>query len=201
MKKIILATGNQGKLLEFRNLISGYPWSVLSLKDFSELPAVEETGTTFRENARLKAVATAEKTGFIVLADDSGLEVDYLNGMPGVYSARFAGEPGNDLKNNQKLLSMMEGVPDPLRSARFCCTIAVATPGGRVEYFEGFCEGQILKEPRGCNGFGYDPLFYLPEMGKTMAQLTGMEKNRISHRGKALRGILPVLEKILSQDG
>jgi XTP/dITP diphosphohydrolase len=201
MKKIILATSNQGKLQEFRNLISEYPWSVLSLEDFPELPTVEETGTTFRENACLKVVTTAEKTGFIALADDSGLEVEYLDGMPGVYSARFAGDPGNDQKNNQKLLTMLEGVPDSLRGARFCCTIAVATPEGQVAYFEGVCRGKILTEPRGENGFGYDPLFYLPELGKTMAQLTEVEKNRISHRGKALRGIIPVLEEILSQEG
>ncbi|MEL7563924.1 MAG: XTP/dITP diphosphatase [Dehalobacterium sp.] len=199
MKKIILATGNQGKLNEFCSLTSGYPWTVLSLRDFPHLPLVEETGTTFRENARLKAVSAAQKTGLIVLADDSGLEVDYLGGMPGVYSARFAGEEGNDQKNNEKLLAMLEGVPESLRTARFCCTIAVAHPLGQVEYCEGFCEGQILTESLGTNGFGYDPIFFLPEFGKAMAQLTMKEKNFISHRGKAFKRVLPILEEILAK--
>lgn len=198
MKKIVLATGNQGKLYEFCSLTCRYLWTVLSLKDFPDLPVIEETGATFLENARVKAVSVAEKTGLIVLADDSGLEVDYLGGMPGVYSARFAGEGRNDQKNNEKLLDMLEGVANHLRTARFCCTIAVAHPSGQVEYCEGFCEGQILTEPLGTNGFGYDPLFFLPDYGKTMAQLTTEEKNVISHRGKAFKGALPLLEKILS---
>lgn len=199
MKKIILATGNQGKLDEFCRLTSGYPWTVLSLKDFPDLIPAEETGTTFRENARLKAVSVAEETGLLVLADDSGLEVDYLGGMPGVYSARFAGENGNDQKNNEKLLTMLEGVDTSLRTARFCCTIAVAHPLGQVEYCEGFCQGQILTKPLGDNGFGYDPLFFLPEYGKTMAQLTMAEKNVISHRGEAFKKVLPLLEKYLGE--
>lgn len=197
MKKIILATGNQGKLDEFCRLTSRYPWTVLSLKDFPGVSPVEETGTTFRENARLKAVSVAKETGFLVLADDSGLEVDYLGGLPGIYSARFAGEKSNDQKNNEKLLAMLEGVAIPLRTARFCCTIAVVDPLNRVEYCEGFCEGQILTDPLGKNGFGYDPLFFLPEYGKTMAQLTMAEKNTISHRGKAFKKVLPLLEGYL----
>ncbi|HHT63095.1 MAG: XTP/dITP diphosphatase [Bacillota bacterium] len=199
MKKIILATKNPGKLHEFRSLSTGYPWVVLSLKDFPALPAVPETGTTFRENARLKAVSAAEKTGLVALADDSGLVVDYLGGLPGVHSARFAGEGATDQKNNEKLLKMLDGVPGHQRTARFCCTIAVAEPSGQVEYCEGFCEGQILTEARGTNGFGYDPLFFLPEWGKTMAQLSLGEKNLVSHRGKAFKAVLPILEKILSK--
>lgn len=197
MDKIILATGNQGKFYEFCSLISGYPWTVLSLKDFPQLPEVEETGTTFRENARLKAVSAARETGLIALADDSGLEVNYLDGMPGVYSARFAGEEGNDQKNNEKLLAMLEGVEEHQRTARFCCTIALAKPSGETVYAEGFCEGRILNEPLGANGFGYDPLFFLPQYGRTMAQLTKEEKNRISHRGQAFKGAIPLLKKIL----
>lgn len=198
MKKIILATGNQGKLHEFRSLTSRYPWTVLSLKDFPELPKVLETGSTFRENARLKAASAAEKTGLVSLADDSGLVVDYLGGFPGVNSARFAGEEGNDQKNNEKLLKMLEGVPEDQRKARFSCTIAVVEPSGQTVYCEGFCEGLILTEARGTNGFGYDPLFFLPELGKTMAELAMEEKNSISHRGKAFKAVLPLLEKILS---
>jgi len=199
MKKIILATGNQGKLEEFKSLCRDYPWTVLSLKDFPELPPVSETGTTFRENARLKALSAALPTGLVALADDSGLEVDYLGGLPGVYSDRFAGEGSNDRKNNEKLLRMLDGVEDRERKARFCCTIAVAEPSGRVTYCEGVCEGLILKSARGTNGFGYDPLFFLPEFGKTMAELTLDEKNFVSHRGKAFRAVLPILKKILSR--
>lgn len=200
MKSIILATGNQGKLDEFCHLTAGYPWTILSLKDFPDIPPVEETGITFRENARLKAVFVAKETGLFVLADDSGLEVDYLGGMPGVYSARFAGEKGDDQKNNGMLLTMLDGVAIPLRTARFCCTIALADPLGKVEYCEGFCEGQILTKPLGDHGFGYDPLFLLPEYGKTMAQLTMDEKNMISHRGKAFKKVLPLLERYLSEN-
>lgn len=199
MKKMILATGNSGKLQELRNLTAKYPWTVFSLKDFPELPIVEETGTTFRENARLKAVSAAERTGLVALADDSGLEVDFLGGLPGVYSARFAGEEGNDQKNNEKLLEMLAGVADSGRTARFRCTIAIAEPAGQVEYCEGFCEGRIMLEPAGANGFGYDPLFFLPEYGKTMAQISLEEKNIISHRGKAFRAALPLLEKIFDK--
>ncbi|ATW25529.1 XTP/dITP diphosphatase [Candidatus Formimonas warabiya] len=198
MREILLATKNIGKLNEFVSLIGDYTWKVFSLRDFPHLPQVEETGTTFQDNARLKALAAAQETGLLALADDSGLEVDSLGGLPGVYSARFAGEERNDQKNNEKLLVMLKNVPASSRRARFRCTIAVARPDGQVAFCEGVCEGLIAMEPAGTNGFGYDPLFFLPEYGKTMAQLDMEEKNLISHRGKAFKASLPLLHKMLS---
>ncbi len=199
MNKIVIATLNTGKLGEFKSLVGNDQWTILSLRDFPHLPVVEETGNTFHENARLKALSTARVTGYLTLADDSGLEVDYLGGLPGIFSARFAGEARNDQKNNEKLLSMLGSIPLKQRTARFRCVIAVAQPTGQVDYCEGVCEGFIGTEPTGTNGFGYDPLFYLPEFEKTMAQLKMEEKNLISHRGKAFKAVVPLLKSILSK--
>lgn len=197
MKEIVLATKNEGKLKEFRSLAAGRSWQVHSLAEWPDLSMPEETGTTFRENARIKAEWAAEFSGMIALADDSGLEVDYLDGLPGVYSARFSGEHGNDANNNEKLLSLLDGVSEKKRKARFCCAVAVAVPGGETVFCAGICEGVIAQGPSGDHGFGYDPLFWLPQFQRTLAQLSMQEKNEISHRGKAFRAVLPILEKIL----
>lgn len=184
--KLVLATRNRGKVRELGELVSPFGYEVVSLDHYPGVPEIIEDGTTFKENAVKKATTVARLTGQLALADDSGLEVDYLGGAPGVYSARFAGEGHDDRANNEKLLRLLEGVPPEKRTARFRCVVAVATPQGQVFTAEGSCEGIIAVEPRGEGGFGYDPLFYLPGYGKTFAQLDPAEKNRISHRARAL---------------
>ncbi|SHE88028.1 XTP/dITP diphosphohydrolase [Desulfofundulus australicus DSM 11792] len=184
--KLVLATRNPGKVRELSQLLSPLGYEVLSLEHFPGVPEVVEDGATFRDNAVKKATAVARHTGQLALADDSGLEVDYLGGAPGVRSARFAGEGHDDRANNEKLLRLLAGVPPEKRTARFRCVVAVATPEGKVLTTEGTCEGIIAEEPRGEGGFGYDPLFYVPSCGKTFAELEPEVKNRISHRGRAL---------------
>ncbi|WP_027355730.1 XTP/dITP diphosphatase [Desulfofundulus thermocisternus] len=184
--KLVLATRNPGKVRELSQLLSPLGYEVLSLEHFPGVPEVVEDGATFRDNAVKKATAVARHTGQLALADDSGLEVDYLGGAPGVHSARFAGEGHDDRANNEKLLRLLAGVPPEKRTARFRCVVAVATPEGKVFTTEGTCEGVIAEEPRGEGGFGYDPLFYVPSCGKTFAELDPEVKNRISHRGRAL---------------
>ncbi|HBV98629.1 MAG: hypothetical protein JL50_17640 [Peptococcaceae bacterium BICA1-7] len=182
---IVVATGNRGKLTELQSLLGPLGVEIKSMKDFPDLPEVVEDGSTFAENAAKKAVEVSRATGEIALADDSGLEVDHLGGAPGVYSARFAGEHKDDRANNEKLLALLEGVPPEKRTARFKCVVALAVPGDRIYTAEGACEGVIGTAPRGEEGFGYDPLFIIPELGKTFAQLDLDTKNSISHRGKA----------------
>lgn len=183
--RVLLATRNAGKVRELRALLSGEGIEVLSVADVPGAPEVEETGATFRENALLKARALAGATGLLAVADDSGLEVDALAGAPGVSSARYAGEPKDDVRNYQKLLEALGGVPDEARTARFRCALAVVAPWGEEAVFEGACEGRIAGGPRGSGGFGYDPVF-LPAGGpRTMAELSDAEKNAISHRGRA----------------
>lgn len=194
--EILLATQNQGKVKELRKLLGDLPFSILSLADFPEIGEIEENGETFAENASIKARTAAKVTGLLSLADDSGLEVDALNGAPGVHSARFSGEPKDDARNNVKLLGLLEAVPQTQRQARFKSVIAIVTPQGQEYLTEGVCEGVIALEPRGEDGFGYDPLFYLPEYGKTFAELGLEEKNKISHRGKALRKAIDVLKML-----
>jgi XTP/dITP diphosphohydrolase len=197
-----MATRNRGKISELKKLlpdIEDVHAEIYSLEDLPGIPETEETGVTFLENALLKAGTAADFSGFISLADDSGLVVDALGGKPGVYSARFAGESCNDTDNNQKVLQLLEGIPFNERTARFVSSIAIVTPDGESYNTEGICEGIILEEPRGSGGFGYDPLFYIPELGKTMAELNMEEKNKISHRGKALRASLPILRKLLGK--
>jgi XTP/dITP diphosphohydrolase len=194
--KILMATHNRGKATELKNLLEELPIRILTLEDYPDKPIVEEKGTSFLENALQKAKEAVEFSGLISLADDSGLEVDALGGQPGVYSARFAGEPCDYQKNNLKLLRFLQGIPLPQRTARFVSVIALITPEGQVYTAEGRCEGVILEELRGTGGFGYDPLFYLPSWGKTMAELTLEEKNMVSHRCKALRKIAPLLQRI-----
>lgn len=189
MKKIIFATGNQGKMKEIREILADLDAEVLSLKDAGIEADIVEDGKTFEENAQIKAKAICEMTGEIVLADDSGLEIDYLNKEPGIYSARYMGEDTSYRIKNANLIRRLEGVPDEQRTARFVCAIAAAFPDGAVKTVRGTMEGCIGYEEKGENGFGYDPIFYLPEYGCTSAELSMEEKNKISHRGKALRAI------------
>ncbi len=194
--RLVLASKNKGKLRELETMLAGSSWELCSVADFPELPPVVENGQTFRENAVKKALTVANILKEWTLADDSGLEVDALGGAPGVYSARFAGEPGDDRKNNEKLLRLLAGVPMEQRTARFRCVLALASPEGEVWTTERTCEGLIGLAPRGDQGFGYDPLFYLPELGVTMAELPEEKKNAISHRGKAMKDLLAYLKTI-----
>ncbi|KGK91506.1 purine NTP phosphatase [Desulfosporosinus sp. HMP52] len=194
--RIVLATQNKGKIRELQELLGDADIEVLSLKDIEDWEEVEENGITFAENAALKAKAAVKKTGLIALADDSGLEVDALAGSPGVYSARFAGEPKDDERNNDKLLQELKGVADSQRQARFRCALVIATPDGKEFLTEGTVEGQILTERRGKDGFGYDPLFFVSEYQRTMAELTLSEKNRLSHRAQAFRKAIPILQTL-----
>ena len=193
MDKIIFATGNEGKMKEVRMILEDLGLPVLSLKDAGITADVEENGTTFEENAQIKAKAICDLTGEIVLADDSGLEIDHLNKEPGIYSARYMGEDTSYHIKNAKLIERLEGVPDEERTARFVCAIAAAFPDGNIRTVREAMEGRIGYEERGENGFGYDPIFYLPEYGCTSAEISMEEKNKISHRGKALRAIKDVL--------
>lgn len=194
--KILLATQNQGKARELQEMVKNEGIEVLSLRDFPEWEEVEETGKTFAENAVIKAIAVVDRTGLVSLADDSGLEVDALDGAPGVYSARFAGEPKDDSRNIEKLLSLLADVPDEQRTARFRCALVIATPDGEEYLTEGTVEGRILRERRGDGGFGYDPVFFMPELGLTMAELGMGQKNEISHRAQAFREALPILREL-----
>jgi len=195
MKKFIVATRNKGKLQEIKEILSDFPYEVISMEEVGIFKDIEEYGSTFEENALIKANEVYNITGEIVMADDSGLEVDYLNGAPGIYSSRFAGEGATDTDKNNKLLSMLEGVSFEKRAARFVCAIAVVFPGGKYFTVRGTCEGYIGLKPEGSNGFGYDPLFFMPEYGITTAQMESGEKNKISHRGKALRMMVSELKK------
>lgn len=195
MKKIIFATGNEGKMREIREILSDLDAEVLSMKEAGVNADIVEDGKTFEENARIKAKAVCELTGEIVLADDSGLEIDYLNKEPGVYSARYMGDAPYSEKN-ANLLKRLEGVPEEKRTARFVCAAAAAFPDGTVKTVRATMEGRIGYEERGNNGFGYDPIFFLPEYGCTSAELSMEEKNRISHRGKALRAIKEELKSV-----
>ena len=198
--KLVLATRNKGKIAEIKEILADFQAiELLSLADFPDLPKIEETGTTFEENAILKAKTIAKLTGYLTLADDSGLTVEYLNGAPGVYSARYAGENATDAENNAKLLKALAGVPWEKREAAFVCVIALCWPQGECYTCEGRCEGIIALEPKGNYGFGYDPLFYVPAYGKTMAELEPEIKNQISHRAMALKALIPLLEKILKK--
>ncbi|MBP7332473.1 MAG: XTP/dITP diphosphatase [Firmicutes bacterium] len=194
--KLVLATRNENKVKEVAQFLAPHDIEVVSLNEFPDLPEIAEDGETFKENAVLKATEACMFTGLTALADDSGLEVDYLDGLPGIHSARFAGEDKNDSGNNKKLLELMAGAPAEQRTARFKCVMAVATTECFVYSTEGVCAGVILEEPRGAGGFGYDPLFYLPEYGKTFAELDLETKNKISHRARALNGVLDIIEEL-----
>lgn len=197
MKKIIFATGNENKLKEIRMIMADMDVEIVSMKEAGCFVDVEETGTSFEENSVLKAAAIAKKSGMLTLADDSGLEIDYLNKEPGIYSARYMGEDTSYTIKNANLIERLNGVPDEKRTARFVCAIAMVRPDGSNETVTATMEGRIAYEPAGENGFGYDPIFYLPEYGCTSAELSPEDKNAISHRGKALRMIREVLIKEL----
>lgn len=198
MKEVIIATNNAGKAKDFEALFKPFGVDVLTLNDIEGDIDVEETGETFEANAILKAETVAALLGKIVIADDSGLEIDCLDGAPGVYSARFAGPGKNDDENIDKVLAEMEAVPEKDRSARFRCVLAVAGPGIVTETFSGSCEGVILNKRRGTNGFGYDPIFFVPEKDRTMAELTAEEKSAISHRGDALSKLHTKLAQLMN---
>lgn len=187
MQRVIFATGNEGKMKEIREIWSDLPFEIVSMKDAGVQIDIVEDGKTFEENALIKARAVAKATGEISFADDSGLEVDYLNKEPGIYSARYMGEDTPYSVKNNNLLERMKGVEGADRSARFVCAIACVFPDGKERVIRATIEGQLALSPAGENGFGYDPIFYLPEFRKTTAQLSMEEKNMISHRAKALR--------------
>ena len=196
MKEIVIATRNKGKVKDFELLFNKYGIKVKSLLDLSpEIGDIEETGTTCEENAAIKAGDISKKRHIPVIADDSGIEIDALNGAPGVYSARYAGTDKDDEANNQKVLSELKYIPSSDRTARFVCVLAIAEPGKSTVFKRGECEGKIGFEPVGENGFGYDPLFYPSGFDKTMAQMSPKEKSEISHRKKALDQLEDWLQK------
>jgi len=185
--QLVLATNNKGKIKEIKQLLADLPITILTADDFLEFPDIEETGETFAENALLKANAIAEFCDLPALADDSGLEVDALNGAPGVYSARYAGEDGNPVNNNNKLIKELKNIPEEKRTARFKCVIAINWGDGTTDTVEGSVEGVIAENIAVGNGFGYDPVFYYPPTGKRFSEMSMEEKNAVSHRGKALQ--------------
>ena len=192
--KIFLATGNKHKIKEIEKIFKMDNVEILSINDGIEIPEVEEDGTTFEENSKKKALEIAKFTNMITIADDSGLCVDALDGAPGVYSARYAGEHGNDLDNNKKLVRELQGIED--RKARFVCVITLAKPTGETYSFRGEVEGDIIDVPQGTEGFGYDPHFFMKEYGKTLAEIPEI-KNKISHRARALEKLKENLDEIL----
>jgi len=201
IKRILVATTNPGKLKELSEMLDcGIEWK--SLADFPNAQEVQEDGETFSQNARKKAMGYAKQTGLWTLADDSGLMVDALDGAPGVHSARFSGEKEKnrgllDHKNMAKLLGLLKDVPDEKRTARFVCHLCLASPEKSLIETYGALEGVIIRQERGTNGFGYDPVFYVPDMKKTVAELASEEKNKISHRGRAIENLKPLLQKLL----
>lgn len=197
---LLIATRNKKKKNELQEILSNLDLKLLNLDDIPPVPEVEEDGLTFTDNAVKKAVLTAKASQMITLADDSGLVVDALDGAPGVFSARYAGEQADDEQNNQKLLKALQNTADHERNARFVCVIAVAAPDGTVKTVEGSCTGMIAKTPRGEAGFGYDPLFVPQGFDKSFAELDPAVKNTISHRGQALLKIKPILEEILAME-
>lgn len=194
-RKIIFATGNQGKMHEIRQILGDMDLEVVSMKEAGIDIDIVEDGTTFEENAIIKAKAVAAYTDAIVLADDSGLEIEYLNNEPGIYSARYMGADTPYSVKNQNFIDRLKGVPDEKRTARFVCVIAAAMPDGEIFTTKGVIEGRIAEEEKGENGFGFDPIFYVPEYGCTTAQLSEEQKNAISHRGKALEAMKEELRK------
>jgi XTP/dITP diphosphohydrolase len=194
MKKLLLATNNKGKLREYRRLLRGIPFDIVTPFDCGITAEIAETGTTFEENAMQKATTMASLSNLLTLADDSGLEVEALGGAPGSLSHRFAGKDADDAKRIEYLLAKIKAAPDKNRAAQFRCVIAIAEPAGRVEICSGACRGVIIDKPRGTNGFGYDPIFLIPELDKTMAELTLAQKNKISHRARAAEEARAILK-------
>jgi XTP/dITP diphosphohydrolase len=200
MAKLLLATGNRAKLKELKSLLQSLSCELVTPAEAGISTDVDETGSSLEENARLKVTAAAASSRLLAVADDSGLEVEALGGEPGVLSARYAGATASDVERTSYLLSRLEGVPWEKRRARFRCVLAVATPDGQVRLYSGDCPGVITLESRGEMGFGYDPVFYLPQLDRTMAQLSLEEKNRLSHRGQAARKALPLLKRLMGKN-
>ena len=198
-RPLLIATKNRGKVAEYRDLLADLPFQILSLEDVGIDVDVEETGSTFEENAILKAQTYAQLSGLLTWADDSGLAVDALGGWPGVHSARHAGPHATDADRIAILLQKLQGVPPEQRTAAFHCTVAVATPQGQVWTTQGMCSGVILEQPEGRGGFGYDPVFFVPVLGETFAQLTPKQKNAISHRGIAARKARELLIRLVEE--
>lgn len=198
-RRIVFATGNAGKLREIKEILGDMELEIISMKDAGIQTDIEENGSTYEENALIKAraVAACAESSDIVMADDSGLEIDYLNREPGIYSARYLGEDTSYQIKNQNLIERLAGVPDEKRTARFVCAIAAVLPDGRELTSRGVIEGRIGYEEKGRGGFGYDPIFQVPELGKSTAELDGDEKNAVSHRGRALRAMKEELNKVL----
>ena len=203
MKRLVIASNNEGKIKEIKRVLANFPVEVLSLKDMGLDIDVEEDGLTFEDNAKKKSVEIYKElikrneSNFIVMSDDSGLEVDYLNGEPGVFSARYAGEHGNDKKNNEKLLLNLSGVSDDNRKARFVCQLALINDKNKYRTVRGTVDGYILEEEKGNGGFGYDPLFFYKPLNKSFGELTMEEKNEISHRGVALQKVKEIIKELL----
>lgn len=198
-ERIVFATGNQGKMREIKLILADLGMEILSMKEAGADVDIVEDGATFGENAEIKAKAVWKKTGGIVLADDSGLVVDYLNGEPGIYSARYLGEDTSYEVKNQIIIDRVKAAKGSERSARFVCAIAAVLPDGSVLHTEAAMEGQIAEKPAGAGGFGYDPILYIPEFGVTSAELTIEQKNKISHRGKALELMKEELKKLYGE--
>jgi XTP/dITP diphosphohydrolase len=198
--ELLLGTTNQGKLDEVKGYLKRLPVKILALQSLGKWPIVVEDGATYEENALKKARTLAEFFNLLTLADDSGLEVDALNGAPGIYSARYGGEEGNDQKNNEKLLAALKGVPEEKRTGRFVCVLALCTPNfSRTKQWtvRECCEGRIALSPKGQNGFGYDPLFFYPPFGKTFGEIDRETKTTVSHRGKALQKLAQILTSVI----
>jgi XTP/dITP diphosphohydrolase len=196
MTRLVLATENKDKAKEIRAILSEcLSAEVLTLADFPGVTLPPEEGGSYRENAAVKARTVAKKTGEIAMGDDTGLEVDFLGGAPGLYSARYAGKGASYADNRKKLLADLSGVPVEKRTARFRCTVAIAWPDGAVKIAEGVCPGRIAERETGGDGFGYDPIFFIPECGKTFAELSPEQKNRVSHRGRAVRAAVEILQQ------
>jgi XTP/dITP diphosphohydrolase len=197
--RLLLATNNRGKVGEYRALLADCGWDIVTPADIGLDLEVEESGADYVTNAKIKAQAFAQASGLLSLADDSGLEIDALDGKPGPLSARYAGPQQNDEARVKRVLEQMKSVEQERRRARFRCIIALAEPSGKVHFTEGMCEGMIAGEPRGEKGFGYDPIFLLPEYGRTLAELPLPEKNKVSHRGRAARKACGILKTMLSE--
>ncbi len=200
-RNLLIATRNQKKKRELQAILSLWDVELLTLDDIEGMPEIVEDGVSFEENAKKKAQTISTLSGYITLADDSGLEVDALGGAPGIFSARFAGPDANDEKNNQKLLYLLQPIADHERTARFVCVIAIATPEGSINTVKGICEGKIGKDAKGQGGFGYDPLFYPTGFKQSFAELSEEKKNQISHRGKALHQAQTILQQMWGTEG
>lgn len=200
MNEVIIATKNRGKAREFEDIFRSRGYVIRTLLDYPEIADIEETGNSFEENAILKAEAVSKQLNIRVISDDSGLMIDALEGRPGIFSARYAGEQKDDEANIDKVLKELSGIPSNKRTARFYCALALAAPGQKTLTVSGTCEGRILEERRGTNGFGYDPIFFVPEKGLSMAELSGDEKNQISHRANAIKKMDMMLDSFLESD-